>query len=140
MLRRTSHIHSGLFFAAVLLLTACGGGSEEGTATGSSNPGTPGSSSGGSNVGGSASGTATLSWIPPAENTDGTSVTSLAGYRIYTGKSQGSMALARTITSPGLTTVVLDGLTSGTHYFAVSAFLTSGAESDPSSVGSKSIP
>jgi hypothetical protein len=140
MFRRTSHIAPALISAAFLLLVACGGGGEEGAATGgnSSTPGTGGST--GSGSGGTGTGSATLSWIPPAENTDGSSVTTLAGYHVYRGTSQGSLALAKTIANPGITTVVLDGLATGTHYFAVSAYLTSGAESDPSSIGSKSIP
>ena len=85
-------------------------------------------------------GTAELSWPPPVENEDGSALTNLAGYRIYRGTSAGAMALVRTIANPGITTAVLEGLASGTHYFAVSAYSSSGAESDRSPMGSKSIP
>lgn len=130
MYPRTSHIKALLLSGALLLVAACGGGGGEGEPAGATAPGT----------GGGSNGSATLSWLPPSENTDGTSVLGLAGYRIYAGRSQGSLALARTITNPGITTVVLDGLATGTHYFAVSAYLTTGAESDRSPIGSKSVP
>jgi hypothetical protein len=67
-------------------------------------------------------------------------VANLAGYHVYRGSSRDTLVLAKSIASPGITTVVLDGLAAGTHYFAVSAYLTSGAESDPSAIGSKTIP
>lgn len=114
----------------MLLAGACGGGDGGGEPTGGT----------GASPGGGGTGSATLSWLPPSEHTDGTTVSGLAGYRVYAGRSQGSLALARTISNPGVTTVVFDGLASGTHYFAVSAYLTTGAESDRSSIGSKSIP
>lgn len=131
MLPRLSHIRALLLSGALLLVGACGGGDGGGE---------PGSASANPGIGGSGTGSATLSWLPPAEHTDGTTVSGLAGYRVYAGRSQGSLALARTISNPGVTTVVFDGLASGTHYFAVSAYLTTGAESDRSSIGSKSIP
>jgi hypothetical protein len=142
MFRQTSHIHRALLSAAFLLLSACGGSVEEGSATGSgaANPAPSTSPATSPGNGSAAVGAATLSWMPPVENTDGSSVTSLAGYHVYRGNSADNLALARTINSPGITSVVLDGLASGTYYFAVSAFLASGAESDPSPVGVKTIP
>jgi hypothetical protein len=120
----------------MLLLAACGGGGDEAAPAGANGAGTGTAAGQGSTTG---MGSATLSWVPPSENVDGSTVTSLAGYRVYRGDRSDSLSLARTINSPGITTVVLDGLASGTHYFAVSAFLDSGAESDPSPIGSKTI-
>lgn len=142
MFRRTLHIHAALLSAAFLLLSACGGGGEEAAASGSGAASPAPSTSQGTSpaTGNTASGSASLSWMPPAENIDGSSVTSLAGYHVYQGNSANNLALARTINSPGITSVVLDGLARGTHYFAVSAFLASGAESDRTPVGSKTIP
>jgi hypothetical protein len=84
-------------------------------------------------------GTAALSWAPPVENEDGSALTDLAGYRVYGGASANSLTLLRTISSAGITTAVIDGLATGTLYFAVSAFTSAGAESDWSSLGTKNI-
>jgi hypothetical protein len=73
------------------------------------------------------------------ENEDGSTLTNLAGYRIYGGASANSLALLQTISSAGISTAVIDGLATGTLYFAVSAFTSSGVESDRSSLGSKII-
>ncbi|MGH8179174.1 MAG: putative Ig domain-containing protein [Steroidobacter sp.] len=85
-------------------------------------------------------GSATLSWTPPTQNTDGSTITNLAGFRIAYGAS--SVALNQTIeiANPGLATYVVTGLNSGTWYFAVKAYSSSGAESALSSVASKTIP
>ena len=84
-------------------------------------------------------GTATLSWVPPTENTDGTPVTTLTGYHIYYGTSQG--ALTQSIAASGATTTSyeISGLSSGTWYFAVAADAADGSESAQSDVGSKTI-
>jgi hypothetical protein len=85
-------------------------------------------------------GTATLIWSIPAQNTDDTPLTDLMGFRIYHGVSATSLSPVRTISSPTVTSAVIDDLVSGTHYFAVSAVTTSGVESQLSIVGSKTIP
>ena len=84
-------------------------------------------------------GTATLSWVPPTENTDGTAVTTLTGYHIYYGTSQGE--LTQSIAASGATTTSYEitGLSSGTWYFAVAADAADGSESAQSDVGSKTI-
>ena len=86
------------------------------------------------------SGAAVLTWLPPTENTDGSALTNLAGYRVYSGSLSTALRLVRTIDSGGITTAVIDGLASGTHYFAVSAFSYAGSESELSEIRSKSIP
>jgi hypothetical protein len=73
-------------------------------------------------------GIATLSWTPPTRNTDGSSYTNPGGYRIYWGASQGAYTRSVQISS-GLTTYVIDQLTPGTWYFAMTAFNTQGVES-----------
>lgn len=87
-----------------------------------------------------ANGTAWLSWVPPTQRIDGSPLTDLAGYRIYTGPNPGSMTLAATLASPTTTSYAFDGLRPGTHYFAVSAYTTAGIESALSEPGSKTIP
>lgn len=86
------------------------------------------------------SGTATLSWTPPTQNADGSSLTNLAGYRIYYGTSANSLTQQIEVANPGISTYVVSGLTRGTYYFAVRAYNTAGAESTSSNVASKAIP
>jgi hypothetical protein len=82
-------------------------------------------------------GTATISWTPPTENTDGSKAV-LTGYRIHYGTSATSMG--KTIDVNGaVTSYVVENLTPGNWYFAVSAVAAYGT-SDLSSVASKTLP
>jgi hypothetical protein len=85
-------------------------------------------------------GSATLSWQPPTQNEDGTALTNLAGFRVNYGTSSSSLTQQVNLTNPGLSSYVISGLGSGTWYFAVKAYTTSGVESDLSNVASKTIP
>ena len=87
----------------------------------------------------SSNGSATLSWEPPTQRTDGSPLTDLAGYRIAYGNAPDSLGQKVTLDNPGVTTYVVDNLSQGTWYFAMTAFDSSGAESDYSSIGSKTI-
>jgi hypothetical protein len=84
-------------------------------------------------------GSATLSWNPPTQNTDGSALQNLAGYRIYHGNSQGSMTNQVTVTNAGLTSYVIASLGAGTHYFGITAYTSDGIESQMSNIGSKTI-
>jgi hypothetical protein len=86
-----------------------------------------------------ATGSATVSWMPPTQNTDGSTLATLAGYRIGYGTSASTLDRTVEITNAGLTSYVIDNLAPGTYYFAVKAFTSSGLESDYSSVASKTI-
>lgn len=63
----------------------------------------------------------TVSWIPPTENEDGTHLTDLAGYRIYYGTSPGKYSETIEVASAGLTSYVIDDLTPGTYYLAMTS-------------------
>jgi hypothetical protein len=89
---------------------------------------------------GTGNGTATLSWSAPTQNTDGTALTNLSGYKVYHGTSASSLTDVRTISNAGITTFVFDQLAAGAHYFAVSAVNSAGTESAMSNVGRKTIP
>lgn len=91
------------------------------------------------NVVASAEGAATMSWTPPTENTDGSPLTDLAGYRISYGPSADDLSLTVTIQDPSINTYVIENLTRGPWYFAVAAVNSLGASSDPSAIGSKTI-
>lgn len=114
--------------SAVFLITqvaACGGGAS------SSN------SSGSAGVGSSGTGTATLQWVPPTSNEDGTT-TALSGFNIYTGLTQNTLQPIATV-GPYETSATVNNLPSGTVYFAVTALGTNGMESDLSNIASKTF-
>ncbi|HEY5807776.1 MAG TPA: fibronectin type III domain-containing protein, partial [Povalibacter sp.] len=79
------------------------------------------------------------SWVAPTENTDGTALTTLAGYRVLYGTSASALNQTVELANPSLTSYVVDQLAPGTWYFAVKAY-TSAGESAASNVASKTIP
>ena len=80
---------------------------------------------------------ATLSWVPPTQNVDGTPLTDLAGFRVLYGQTVGQYTQTLNLPSPTMSTVVIEGLGAGTWYFIVKAVNAAGAESDFSNVVSK---
>jgi hypothetical protein len=86
-----------------------------------------------------ATGSATLSWQPPTENADGSPLTNLAGYVIRYGTQSDALAMEVRIGNPGITSSVIEGLTPAKWYFTVSAYTSTGVESMPSAVGSKTV-
>jgi len=84
-------------------------------------------------------GTASLSWAPPTENTDGSPLTDLAGYKIHYGTSPGSYGNTITINNPGLTSHLIENLASSDWYFVMTSFNSSGIESNYSTEVSKTI-
>lgn len=132
------------------VLTGKPAAANEGTTGGISITGTNGSSS--SSIGpfaivvkapaatpGTGTGSATLSWTPPTENTDGTPVTDLAGYHIFYGTSASAMTTTITVANAAETSYVVGGLAPGTYYFAVVAYNSAGTDSSQSNVDSKTI-
>ena len=86
-----------------------------------------------------ATGSASLSWTAPTENTDGTPITGLAGYHIYYGTSQDALDTTVTVADATQTSFVISGLTAGTYYFAVAAYNSAGIDSADSNIVSKTI-
>lgn len=82
-------------------------------------------------------GTAMLSWAPPTTNTDGTPA-DLLGFRIYLGPSPQNLQPIRLVSALD-TSVVIDSLSAGQHYFAVTAVSLNGAESAFSNIEAKTI-
>lgn len=91
------------------------------------------------NVVQAATGSASLSWTAPTTNSDGTALTNLAGYRVHYGTTT-AMTQTAQVSTAGVTTYTLGNLTSGTWYFAVSAYASNGTESTLSNTASKTIP
>jgi hypothetical protein len=85
-------------------------------------------------------GTATLSWSVPTANTNGTSLTDLAGYIIHYGTSSGALTQTIQLTDPDLTSYVVRNLAAGTYYFAISGYATTGMQGTESPQVSKTIP
>jgi hypothetical protein len=75
------------------------------------------------------SGSATVDWLPPTQNSDGSTLTNLAGYTVYYGTSPDQLTHSIKVTNPGLTAYTVSNLTPGTWYFAISSYSASGAES-----------
>jgi hypothetical protein len=86
-----------------------------------------------------ANGSATVNWVAPTENTDNSPLTNLSGYRLSYGRSASQLDQSVDIDNAGLTTYTVNGLATGTWYFALYAKASSGTESDASNVASKAI-
>ena len=100
--------------AALVILNGCGGGG----------------GGGGSNSGGQDNGTALISWTPPTENTDGSSLSGdLAGYRIYYGNAPGDYTNSVIVEGAGMSSYMVENLAEGDWYFAMTAYNTLGIES-----------
>jgi hypothetical protein len=84
-------------------------------------------------------GSALLSWAAPTANTDGSPLANLAGYKIDYGTGAGALTQTVTISDPTATGYTLQGLASGTWYFAVADFTGGGVVSALSTVVSKTI-
>lgn len=85
-------------------------------------------------------GSATLTWSIPTVRTDGTSLNgNLAGFHVYYGQTSRDYANKVTLNNAGLSTYVIENLSSGRWYFVVTAFDRNGIESNPSEEGSKQL-
>jgi hypothetical protein len=72
----------------------------------------------------------TLAWAPPTENTDGSALTNLSGYRIHYGSTSGSYSEVVQLDNPGVTRFVVENLAPGTYFFSITAVSSNGTESD----------
>ena len=86
------------------------------------------------------SGTATVAWMAPTENSNGTALTNLAGYYVYYGTDSSSLTESVQVSNAKTLSYVVNGLASGkTWYFAVSSYTTAGQQSSLSTISSKSL-
>ena len=86
-----------------------------------------------------ATGSVTLDWVAPTSNTNGTPLTDLAGYWIYYGTSANALTQTVQIANPGILTYVLNNLTPGTWYFAVTAYTSANVQSNQSAVANQTV-
>lgn len=84
-------------------------------------------------------GRVSLSWTAPTENTDGTPLTDLSGYKIHYGTSAGSLDQTIEVNTLGISSYVVENLAPATWYFAVTAVTASGTESSFSNIANKKI-
>ena len=115
--------HLFLVIGLLIPLFSCGGG-------------------GGSNVGGGGTGSGdaevTLEWIAPTENTDGTTLTDLAGYRIYYSSDENVLIDYEEVDDPNATQFVVSNLEKdSTYYFAMTAVNDSNVQSSYSNIVAK---
>jgi hypothetical protein len=85
-------------------------------------------------------GVATLSWVPPKQNQDGSPLQDLAGYYIYYGKDPANLYGVIRISDPAAVAHTVDHLAAGTYYFKVVPFTANGVKGSASSLVSKTIP
>ncbi len=86
-------------------------------------------SSSGVDVERTGNGTALMSWTPPTDNTDDSTLTDLAGFKIYYGTFPGEYDRTITINNPGLSSYLVENLASSDWFFVMTAFNSSGIES-----------
>lgn len=85
-------------------------------------------------------GNAKLAWTPPTQNSDGSVITNLAGFRLYHGVAESNLVTTVQLADPSATTYTFSGLPLGTRYFALRSYNTAGVESVVlSNVASKNI-
>lgn len=78
----------------------------------------------------SALGSVSLSWAAPTLNEDGTTLTDLAGYKIYYGTNANDLNTMIRIDNSSVLTYLIDNLAPNTYFFAAAAFNSSGVDSE----------
>jgi hypothetical protein len=81
----------------------------------------------------------TVNWSTPTQNTNGTALVNLAGFRIYYGTSASNLSQSEQIANPGVTSYVLANLAPGTWYIGLADYTTSGVESSLSNIASTTV-
>jgi hypothetical protein len=75
---------------------------------------------------------AALSWTAPSQNTDGSALTNLSGYRIMYGTQPGAYTSSITLNTVGLTSYLVENLAAGKYYFALISLTSGGVDSSSS--------
>lgn len=82
---------------------------------------------------------ATVNWIAPTTNTDGSNYTNPGGFKVYYGTSATNRNTVATITDPTARSWTSPALAPGQWFFGVRAVNALGLESDDSNVASKTM-
>jgi len=125
--QKTTLLKKLLIVSFSLLLASCGGGEEPSTNNANNSASDSEVNSPISNP--QILNSATISWAPPLLNEDGSSITDLAGYRIYCGENEDTYTLVKDISNIGQTSFTIENITSDTYVCVMTAYNTSGYES-----------
>ncbi|HEX3843489.1 MAG TPA: fibronectin type III domain-containing protein [Steroidobacteraceae bacterium] len=100
-------------------LAACNDSGSSAASTGVATSATSGAS-----LAGPTDKSVTLSWSPPTRNSDGSSISNLAGYTLHYGTSSEDYTGSIEITNPTATSYVVSdsNFPRGTYYFSISAY------------------
>lgn len=80
-----------------------------------------------------------ITWTIPTQSADGTTLSDLAGFRIYYGTSPDNLNSTQDVANAAATSATVSGLTPGTWYFSVVAYDSDGFESVFSAQTSKVV-
>jgi hypothetical protein len=72
---------------------------------------------------------ATLNWVVPTQNADGSTLADLKGFKVHYGTASQTYTDTIDVSNAGLTTYVVQNLPPGTYYFSVTAYNSAGFES-----------
>jgi len=84
-------------------------------------------------------GSATVNWVPPTQNTNGSALTNLAGIILYYGTAPASLTQSVKLASASQISYTIANLTAGTWYFGGVAYTNTGVQSAMSPVVSMSV-
>ena len=84
-------------------------------------------------------GAASLSWTPPTQNSDGSTLTTWLAIASPTVVTRAALDRSVSLSNPSLSRYMVENLSSGTWFFAVSAVNSQGVASGASNVASKTI-
>jgi hypothetical protein len=121
-----------IYTTFLVLLNGCGGSN-------SSNDNDSSAIEPGLRIGPMGDGTALVSWISPTENTDNSTLTDLAGFKIYFGIFPGEYDNSITVNNAGLSSFLVENLGAEDWFFVVTAINSSGIESSYSKEVFKTI-
>lgn len=84
-------------------------------------------------------GSASLSWSAPTQNSDGSTLSNLAGFQVKYGRDQANLDQTVNLDNPSIDRYTVENLSSGTWFFAVVAVNAAGATSQFSNTASKTV-
>jgi hypothetical protein len=122
----------------LLSLIGCGGGGGSSIAPSSQPTDNPNSSDPSSPADGNPTTSIALSWETPISPTDGKPLADVAGYNIYYGKSP--RIYSTYIDVGNVKTYTISNFPQGTYYFAITAYDSSGNETDFSNEVNQNVP